>query len=73
MLKRDKLGGRSDYFAANNKPIGLSTSFRVSGRLGECQRRHMTFADAREDAKRLNRAYELGYQHGRALRVEPER
>lgn len=63
-MPRSKNSGRSDYFAVNDKPMGVSTSFRVSGRLGELARRFWCFSEANKDAKRLNRAYELGYQHG---------
>lgn len=59
-----KFSGRRDYFAVNNKPSGLSTSFRVSGRLGELAQSFGFFADADRDARRLNRAYELGFRHG---------
>lgn len=59
-----KFSGRRDYFAVNNKPGGYSTSFRVSGRLGELARRFVNFADANTEAKRLNRAYAMGYRAG---------
>lgn len=64
--KPEKWGGRRDYFAVNNKPCGLSTSFRVSGRLGELARRFWSPSDAVTEAKRLNRAYNLGFAHGLA-------
>lgn len=66
--ERDKFGGRDDYFAVNSNPAGYSTSFRVSGRLGEMARRFCHFADARQEARRLNRAYLLGFEHGARLR-----
>lgn len=59
-----KFSGRRDYFAVNDQPRGLSTSFRVSGRLGELGQRFGFFSDADREAKRLNRAYELGFRHG---------
>lgn len=64
MTKPDKFSGRDDYFAVNDKPRGLSTSFRVSGRLGELARRFWCYQQAREDNARINRAYRLGYRHG---------
>jgi hypothetical protein len=59
-----KFSGRRDYFAVNCKPSGLTTSFRVSGRLGELGRRHCLFNDAQDDVRRINRAYNLGFRHG---------
>jgi len=59
--------GRSDYFAVNNKPMGYSTSYRVSGRLGECAQRFIHYHDADKQAKLLNRAYDLGLAHGLAI------
>lgn len=59
-----KFSGRDDYFATNDKPAGVSTSFRVSGRLGELARRFCLFRDADQHCKALNRAYRLGHKHG---------
>jgi hypothetical protein len=59
-----KFAGRADYFAVNDRVAGYRTSFRVSGRLGELGRRFCMFDDAASEAKRLNRAYNLGYEHG---------
>jgi hypothetical protein len=59
--------GRADaagYFAVNDKPMGVSTSYRVSGRGGELGRRYTLFADANDDCKRLNKAYLIGFKHG---------
>jgi hypothetical protein len=62
--RSNAMGARHDYFAVNDKAAGLRTSFRVSGRLGECGKRWCLFHDASADAKRLNRAYELGFAAG---------
>lgn len=70
----EKFSGRADYFAVNNRTMGLCTSFRVSGRLGELATRFPLYSDARKEAKRLNRAYEMGYRHAMEYRsVEPAR
>lgn len=62
-----KFSGREDYFAVNGKPAGVTTSFRVSGRMGELARRFARFDDAEQENKRLNRAYRMGFDHGVAL------
>jgi hypothetical protein len=63
----ETIGRGTKYFAINDRTMGVSTSFRVSGRLGEMGKRHPLLADAQEDCRRLNRAYELGLKHGLAL------
>lgn len=63
-VKPHKFDARDGYFAVNNRTLGLRTSFRVSGRLGELALRFCMHDDAKRDAKRLNRAYEMGYQAG---------
>jgi hypothetical protein len=68
MNKPTKFAGRSDYFAAN-KP-GLATTFRVSGRRGELARRFARGDNALEDAKRMNRAYDLGFRHGHEIAAD---
>lgn len=72
MSQPQKFSGRSDYFAVNNKPAGYSTSFRVSGRLGEGARRFWNLADANDYCRVLNRAYRLGYKHGASSGMEGE-
>jgi hypothetical protein len=52
----------SPYFGVNQ--VGLATSYGVAGRLGELRRRFWNSRDAATEARRLNRAYALGYQHG---------
>lgn len=69
MSDHGKFGGRSDYFAVNDKAFGVSTSYRVSGRLGEFARRFSLFRDANEYCKALNRAYRLGCRHGADVAV----
>jgi hypothetical protein len=56
----------ADYFTVNDKPMGVSTSFRVSGRRGELGKRFALFADAKNDCKRLNKAYERGVKDASA-------
>ena len=58
------MSSREEYFAVNNVPSGVATSFRVSGKLGELGRRFWNHYDAETDALRLNRAYRLGLRHG---------
>jgi|JI9StandDraft_1071089.scaffolds.fasta_scaffold395860_2 hypothetical protein len=58
-----RLSPPSPYFGVNQ--VGLSASYGVAGRLGECRRRWPMACDAATDAKRLNLAYELGRLHGR--------
>lgn len=59
---------RKKYFGINDKPMGVSTSYRVSGRLGEVATRVALYPDAELLMKRLNRAYELGMRHGFELK-----
>ncbi len=63
MAEKKKLGRGDAYFAVNDKACGVSTSYRVSGRLGELGKRFCLFDDAWDECKRLNRAYELGMKH----------
>ena len=65
-MNRDTVGraDAADYFAVNDKPMGVSTSYRVSGRRGELGKRFSLFADAKDDCKRLNKAYEVGLKDG---------
>lgn len=65
-----KFSGRSDYFAVNDKTRGYSTSFRVSGRLGELAQRHSRFDGADRDCRRLNRSYEMGFRDGNQIGEE---
>lgn len=65
-MTKPQVGRGDEYFAVNDKPQGVSTSFRVSGRLGELARRFARFPDAWADCKRLNKAYRLGFKHGAA-------
>jgi hypothetical protein len=59
--KRYPMGARSDYFAVNAKPMGVRTSYTVSGRLGECRRAFPLYrGEADRYCRALNRAYELG-------------
>lgn len=51
------------YFAVNDKPMGVSTSYRVSGRRGEIGRRFPLYSDAQDFCRALNKAYELGMKH----------
>jgi hypothetical protein len=64
------MSDREEYFAVNDVPRGVATSFRVSGKLGELSRRFWDHYDAETDARRLNRAYRLGLKHGLALAKE---
>ncbi len=68
MSEESEIGRGSKYFAINDKTMGVSTSYRVSGRLGEMGKRHPLYHTAHEDCRRLNRAYELGLKHGLAMK-----
>lgn len=55
-------GRAYDYFAVNQR--GLATSYRVSGRLGECAAKRALHGEAVDLCRLLNRAYRLGLRHG---------
>lgn len=64
MGEREELGGRPKYFAINDRVRGLSTGYRVSGRLGECSGRYWDFSEAERICRLMNRVYRLGLRHG---------
>jgi hypothetical protein len=62
---------RNNYFNVNDKAMGVSTSYRVSGRAGELGKRFWNFSEASAYAKVLNKAYELGLRHGQEGALKP--